>query len=262
MAAKKEFLKPYVVGVSFSFFYYYLLHHCDFYPFDGPHGTLALAFAREELGGDNHFDSAEKWTMGTNGFDLFTVAAHEFGHALSLIHPTDPSALMYPTYKYQSPFGFAKGRCEIDPSTVNTKLKLARKSLTCPFIKAEPSTTLQGSLTIPSFPQLLLNVVAAYEVPERCLVYFCPHWVNQGFQMQSLPYTISDLGFSKKVQHIDAVDYLKTEKELLFFAGYEYYTYIHYRLTPLDCTSIGRQRFYFSLRKCRQTKSIGKVGYV
>ncbi|KAM6084889.1 LOW QUALITY PROTEIN: matrix metalloproteinase-20-like [Theristicus caerulescens] len=240
-----ELVKPYVVGVSFSFFCYYLLHHHDSYPFDGPRGTLAPA-CPSGMGGDNHLDSAEKWTMGTNGFNLFTVAAHEFGHALGLGHPTDPSALMYPTYKYQSPFGFCLPKDDV--KRIHS-------------FYAEPSTTLRGSLTIPSFPQLMLNVVAAYEVPEGGLVYFfkdsgtvsatallgnqqflyntfpfsSSHYrVTQRFQMQSLPYTISDLR-SQKVQHIDAVDYLKAEKEMLF-VGDEYYTRIHYHLTLLDCS--------------------------
>lgn len=47
------------------------------------------------------------------GFNLFTVAAHEFGHALGLAHSTDPSALMYPTYKYQHPYGFRLPRDDV-----------------------------------------------------------------------------------------------------------------------------------------------------
>ncbi|XP_048836147.1 matrix metalloproteinase-20 [Brienomyrus brachyistius] len=77
--------------------------HGDSYPFDGPLGTLAHAFGPGEgTGGDAHFDDDELWTAGSHGFNLYLVAAHEFGHSLGLGHSTNPESLMYPTYKRQN----------------------------------------------------------------------------------------------------------------------------------------------------------------
>ncbi|AWO99378.1 putative matrix metalloproteinase-20-like [Scophthalmus maximus] len=78
--------------------------HGDLYPFDGPRGTLAHAFGPGlGVGGDTHFDDGEHWSAGETGFNLFVVAAHEFGHALGLKHSRNPNSLMYPTYKSSHP---------------------------------------------------------------------------------------------------------------------------------------------------------------
>ena len=77
--------------------------HGDGYPFDGPGGVLAHTFYPappnpEPLAGDMHFDDSESWHIGANT-DFFSVALHEFGHALGLGHSDDPTAVMYPYYK-------------------------------------------------------------------------------------------------------------------------------------------------------------------
>ncbi|XP_043360133.1 stromelysin-1-like [Dermochelys coriacea] len=75
--------------------------HNDFNPFDGPGGTVAHAYAPGNgLGGDAHFDEDEDWTKGSQGSNLFFVAAHEFGHSLGLFHSRHPDSLMYPVYRY------------------------------------------------------------------------------------------------------------------------------------------------------------------
>ncbi|XP_044140533.1 collagenase 3-like [Bufo gargarizans] len=75
--------------------------HNDQNPFDGPNGVLAHAYGPgARIGGDAHFDEDERWTDNQAGFNLFLVAAHEFGHSLGLGHSDDRRALMFPTYRY------------------------------------------------------------------------------------------------------------------------------------------------------------------
>ncbi len=76
--------------------------HGDDNPFDGPGGILAHAFFPappnpEPIAGDIHFDLDETWQIGSFP-DMFSVALHEAGHSLGLIHSDDPAAVMYGFY--------------------------------------------------------------------------------------------------------------------------------------------------------------------
>ncbi|XP_057486754.1 metalloendoproteinase 2-MMP-like [Actinidia eriantha] len=74
---------------------FHRLDHGDGFPFDGPSGTLAHAFA--PTNGRFHFDADESWVVGAvpGSFDMETVALHEIGHLLGLGHSAVRDAIMY-----------------------------------------------------------------------------------------------------------------------------------------------------------------------
>ncbi|XP_022134258.1 metalloendoproteinase 3-MMP-like [Momordica charantia] len=71
-------------------------NHGDGYPFDGPGGVLAHAFAPTD--GRLHLDGDDRYAVGAvpGNFDTSSVVVHEIGHIMGLGHSNDPQAIMYP----------------------------------------------------------------------------------------------------------------------------------------------------------------------
>lgn len=84
---------------------FYSGDHGDGYPFDPSGMTIAHTFYpsppnSEPIAGDMHMNLQEAWTTSGTGMDFYSVALHEFGHALGLGHSTSPQAVMYPFYRH------------------------------------------------------------------------------------------------------------------------------------------------------------------
>uniref|UniRef100_A0A8C7G5N2 Peptidase metallopeptidase domain-containing protein n=1 Tax=Oncorhynchus kisutch TaxID=8019 RepID=A0A8C7G5N2_ONCKI len=240
--------------------------HGDFFPFDGPKGVLAHAFAPgEDMGGDVHFDEDEIWTMGHSkqGYNLFTVAAHELGHSLGLSHSKDPSSLMYPNYNYyigaqytlpqddalgiqalygkpvrkQDPPNLPK-KCDpnfsVDAVAVfgkeimffKNRYMWLRTTWTTYWnrLREGPSSTYLPSINSP--------VDAAYDIPAKGVTYVFTgpkYWVVRQLKKKSHFGSIYDYGFPARVRNIDAAVHISEYGKTFFFIGHDYYRYDEHR---------------------------------
>ncbi|XP_028839039.1 collagenase 3-like [Denticeps clupeoides] len=245
--------------------------HGDFYPFDGPDGTLAHAFAPSTgIGGDAHFDDDESFTFqSSNGYVLFLVAAHEFGHSLGLSHSEDPGALMYPVYSYTDPSRFVLPNDDVrgiqslygpNPDVDHEKPKPTQTptpSACDRKLVLDAVTTLRGemfffkgrffwrnypqsnkaeqNLVKNYWPELPDNIDAAYENEEKDRVFIFKGdkvWALNGYDIETgYPKSLSSMGLPQNVNKISAALYDQNSGKSLFFVDKYFYSYDEARKT-------------------------------
>ncbi|XP_070283014.1 matrix metalloproteinase-27 [Myotis yumanensis] len=222
--------------------------------FDGPLGLLAHAFPPGVgLGGDTHFDEAENWTKGGEGFNLFLVAAHEFGHSLGLSHSNDQTALMFPNYVSLDPSKYPLSQDDINGiqsiygglPTAPAKPKRPTEPHACdPDLTFDAITTfrrevmffkgrylwriycditdVEFELISSLWPSLPADIQAAYENPKDKILVFKDDsfWMIRGYAvLPDYPKSIYTLGFPRYVKKIDAAFCDHSTRKTYFFVG-------------------------------------------
>uniref|UniRef100_A0AAY5EK95 Collagenase 3 n=1 Tax=Electrophorus electricus TaxID=8005 RepID=A0AAY5EK95_ELEEL len=233
--------------------------HGDFNPFDGPEGLLAHAYPPGNgIGGDTHFDEDETWTKDSHAFNLFLVAAHEFGHALGMAHSSDPGALMYPVYSYSRGFPLSEDDIKgiqslygLNPDHRKVKPKPEAPNKCDPMLTIDAVTELRGETIIfkdsfywrlhpqvvepeqnlikSTWPEIPGKVDAAYENPEKDVVIIfrgIKMWALNGYNVvEGYPKYIHKLGLPKSIRKIDAAVYIRDTGKTLLFTDEDYWSY-------------------------------------
>ncbi|XP_044522194.1 neutrophil collagenase [Gracilinanus agilis] len=234
--------------------------HGDNSPFDGVSGILAHAYQPGRgIGGDAHFDEDETWTTDSRGTNLFIVAAHEFGHSLGLSHSSDPGALMFPTYSFSEPSTYVLPQDDINGiqflyGRSNNPIKPTGPTTprTCdPQLTFDAITTLRNEVIVfkdkyfwrkqrqqlrPEFymislfwPSLPSGIQAAYEDVENDLVFLFKgnqYWALNGYEVRpGFPRDISDFGFPRSIQAVDAAASITENRKIYFFVKNQFWRY-------------------------------------
>ncbi|XP_010865467.2 matrix metalloproteinase-17 [Esox lucius] len=218
-------------------------YHEDGYSFDGRGGTLAHAFfpGMGAISGDTHFDNDELWSYGYRDdlgtTDLFTVAVHEFGHALGLSHSSSSPSIMSPYY--QGTVGGIQGYTLPNDDTLAIQAIYGKNSASHPTF----TTTSPDLPRLPSLSPPRPTSRPDPDLPDRCVgkfdavanirgeVFFFKgafYWrVQQGRSLLSFtPALIHNfwVGLPPHLDQIDAV-YERSNGHIVFFIGDQYWVF-------------------------------------
>ncbi|XP_063077613.1 matrix metalloproteinase-25 [Engraulis encrasicolus] len=223
-------------------------HHDDGYPFDGRGGTLAHAFfpGESRISGNTHFDDDEEWGFqDTSGqsTDLFTVAVHEFGHALGLGHSAVSGSIMAPYYAGPATRDIRSYRLPQDDTQ-------GIQQLYGPRDPKSPNLPNPGLPDLPKPPPPHGTPVPDPTVKDRCggsfdavanirgEVFFFKgkfFWRREhsGSLLSLAPAEIKNfwIGLPDNNQKIDAV-YERSDSKIIFFSGSNYWVFENTKALP------------------------------
>ncbi|KAM4722162.1 72 kDa type IV collagenase [Rhinophrynus dorsalis] len=213
----------------------------------------------------SNYDDDRKWGFCPDqGYSLFLVAAHEFGHALGLEHSDDPGALMAPIYTYIKNFRLSqddvtgiqdlygqRSRDKPDrgptPTLGPVTPELCSKDVVFDGISqirgetfffkdrfiwrtVNPRNRPSGPLLLATFwPELPDKIDAVYEDPQdEKTIFFAgnEYWVYSSSTLQQgYPKPLTSLGLPSDVQRVDAAFNWSKNKKTYLFAGDKFWRY-------------------------------------
>ncbi|KAI1890130.1 hypothetical protein AGOR_G00170460 [Albula goreensis] len=188
------------------------------------------------------YDDDRKWGFCPDqGYSLFLVAAHEFGHAMGLEHSQDPGALMAPIYTYTKHFRLSdddiRGIQDLYGVPTDKPLPPLRARGETFFFKDRflfRSTNFRqkpnGPMLVATFwSELPEKIDAAYENPlEEKTVFFAGNeiWIYSASTLErGYPKRLSSIGLPADLQRVDAAFSFSKSKKTYIFAGDKFWRY-------------------------------------
>uniref|UniRef100_A0AAX7VI60 Matrix metalloproteinase-9 n=1 Tax=Astatotilapia calliptera TaxID=8154 RepID=A0AAX7VI60_ASTCA len=243
------------------------------------------------------YDDDQKWGFCPDqGYSLFLVAAHEFGHALGLDHSNIREALMYPMYSYAEDFSLHSddisgiqylygSRTGPVPTPPNPKPPTQDTFDTITVIQGElhffkdghywkmSGSSNAGPFSISNkWPALPAVIDSAFEDSLTKKLYFFSgnepswsrFWVYTGQNVLG-PRSIEKLGLPNNIQKVEGA-LQRGKGKVLLFSGENFWRvfaliYINFIIFLIGHTYFCRDRFYWRMNSRRQVDRVGYVKY-